>query len=79
MNSKQNVVFFFGLTLLILVFWVNGYWSILHAGIFPTNPYAPNPSGGNNFAKAKNGKCPAGYKNFNGYCIPPLNPNIVYG
>jgi hypothetical protein len=68
MNSKQNVVFFLGLTLIIMVFWVNGYWTILHNGIF-------KPSTGNfktilPLPKAKNGKCPPGYTNNSGTCFP---------
>jgi len=40
MNSKQNLVFFIGLTLIVMVFWINGYWTILKDGIFTKGPSA---------------------------------------
>lgn len=37
MDGKQNLIFFIGLTLIIMVFWVNGYWTILKNGIAPNS------------------------------------------
>lgn len=72
MDNKQNAIFFIGLILIIMVFWVNGYWGILKNGIFaPGNPPSGSlkvPTPGST-VKPNNGKCPAGYSLQNGVCV----------
>jgi hypothetical protein len=72
MDSKQNIIFFIGLTLIIMVFWVNGYWSILKDGIFTNNgvPSGALKTPGTTPIKPTGGKCPAGYFLQNGQCVP---------
>jgi hypothetical protein len=65
MNDKQNIVFFLGLTLLIMVFWVNGYWSILNQGIFK----GPSTGSSSGSGKGKTTKCPPGYILSGGQCL----------
>lgn len=67
MNSKQNLVFFIGLTLIIMVFWVNGYWTILKNGIFVTKP--SSNSGPPNEVKPSKGQCPPGYIKVGNMCL----------
>src|SRR5215469_9673381 len=75
MSSKQNIVFFLGLILIAMVFWIHGYWSILYNGII-----APN-NGGTTLLPGPNGippnpkthKCPGpNYFEFNGKCYPTM-------
>lgn len=70
MSSKQNLVFFIGLTLMIMVFWVNGYWSILWHGIAPASGAGSVPP--ENVTHPKNGKCPPGYAKLGNLCVPPI-------
>ncbi len=55
MNSKQNIVFFIGVILIVMVFWLNGYWTILHDGIFTKMPNVPHTK------TLKPGQCPKGF------------------
>lgn len=67
MNAKQNLIFFIGLILIVMVFWVNGYWSILTKSIGA-------PTAGGSFVNPKDGKCPPGYTKVGNMCILPGVP-----
>lgn len=72
MNGKQNLIFFIGLTLIIMVFWANGYWSILKSGLTGSSSSSGTPP--EQGTNAKNGKCPQGYTYVgNGKCLPLLS------
>lgn len=72
MTSKQNVVFFLGLALIAMVFWVNGYWSVLWNHAFNSQPSTGNllPSVSPGGTKPVNGKCPVGSIKAYGKCWP---------
>jgi hypothetical protein len=70
MNTKQNLVFFIGLTLIIMVFYINGYWTILKNGIFTNGASDISPPGAKkNIAIGPSGKCPAGYTKVGNQCV----------
>lgn len=70
MDGKQNAIFFIGVILMIMVFWINGYWSILKNGI--TAPASASKSSPDETSPT-NGKCPEGYTLFLGKCLKPIN------
>jgi len=76
MSGKQNFIMFIGIIIIIMVFWANGYWSVLYNGIFAGSSNQPAPS--SNIPKAVKGKCPAGYTYSDGLCFPQaiMTPGI---
>lgn len=85
MNTKQNLIFFIGLVLIVLVFWMHGYWTILKDGIFTGHSSLFSSSGTLNTNNGgpglhvpgtapipvfPGGKCPAGYHKVGNQCVP---------
>jgi hypothetical protein len=68
MNNKQNIVFFLGLILIVMVFWAHGYWTILWHGTI--KPPSKKPS--SSVTNPVNGKCPPGYKKVGNICVGPI-------
>lgn len=71
MDNKQNMIFFLGVILIIMVFWVNGYWTILKNGITgpPTGGGGLKTQGKSPIKKVGN-TCPAGYYAVGNMCVP---------
>jgi hypothetical protein len=71
MDAKQNMVFFIGLILIIMVFWVNGYWTILKNGIItPSSAGASTKTPGTTPIPKVGNSCPAGYYAVGNMCVP---------